>query len=168
MYTSCMAHGCNQPLESNSADLVIDRPSAFHRAFPWAAFDAKAEGILYYNTVEAYGAGEMAPWRDPFLFTGYGEGNLFYPCTQRFCGTSLLRALPSLRLKVLRDGLEDVEILEAGERAGLPVREWAKAAYRGVHDFAKKTSEFEKVKVRVLEALDGAPKASPAPSKEAK
>lgn len=161
IYTSCSAHGCGPAHEENVADLVTDRPAAFHRAFAWAAFEAKAEGILYYNTVEAYGSGDQAPWRDPFLFHGNGEGNLFYPCTQRFCGVDGIRVLPSLRLKSIRDGLEDVEILEAGEKAGLPVREWMKAAYRGVRDFSKTTAEYEKVRVRVLEALDGPSTTSP-------
>ncbi len=155
VYTSCSAHGCGPAHEENVTDLVTDRPAAFHRAFAWAAFDAKATGLLYYNTVEAYGSGEAAPWRDPFLFHGNGEGNFFYPCTLRFCGVDGIRVVPSLRLKTIRDGLEDVEIFEAGEKAGLPVREWMKAAYRGVRDFSKTTTEFEKVRVRVLEALDG-------------
>lgn len=169
VYSSCSAHGCGPSAETNTADLVIDRAAAYHRAFAWAAFDAQAEGILYYNTVEGYGAGDLSPWREPFLFHGNGEGNLFYPCTLRTCGTANLRVLPSLRLKTIRDGLEDVQILEAGLEAGLPVRQWAKAAYRGVRDFSKTTADYEKVKVRVLEALDGpSAAAKPAAKAEAK
>jgi hypothetical protein len=155
VYTSCSAHGCGPAAEANLADLVTDRPAAYHRAFAWAAFDADAEGILYYNTVEGYGAGDLAPWRDPFLFHGNGEGNLFYPCTMRFCGIDGVNVVPSLRWKSIRDGLEDVEIFEAGLKAGLPVRDWAKAAYKGVTNFSKSTADYEKVRVRVLEALDG-------------
>ncbi|MGZ3682833.1 MAG: hypothetical protein ACXVCI_03220, partial [Bdellovibrionota bacterium] len=156
VYTSCSAHGCGPAVDENVTDLVTDRPAAYHRAFAWAAFDAHAEGILYYNTVEGYGAGDLAPWHDPFLFHGNGEGNLFYPCTPRLCGVDGVVVVPSLRWKSIRDGLEDVEILNAGEKAGLPVRDWAKSAYRGVRDFSKSAAEFEKVKVRILEALDGA------------
>jgi hypothetical protein len=155
VYTSCSAHGCGPGVDENVTDLVTDRPAAYHRAFAWAGFNAHAEGILYYNTVEGYGHGALAPWHDPFLFHGNGEGNLFYPCSQSLCGVEGIVVVPSLRWKSIRDGLEDVEILNAGEKAGLPVREWAKAAYRGVRDFSKSAAEFEKVKVRVLEALDG-------------
>ncbi len=159
IYTSCSAHGCGPAEDAKIPDLVTDRSAAYHRAFPWAAFAARAEGILYFNTVEGYGAssGDFSPWRDPFLFHGNGEGNLFYPCTPRFCGTVGISVVESLRLKSIRDGLEDVEILEAGEKAGLPVRDWMKPAYRGVRDFSKSNAEFEKVKVRVLEALDRPP-----------
>jgi hypothetical protein len=155
IYTSCSAHGCGPAVDENVADLVIDRPAAYARAFAWSAYVAKAEGILYYNTVEAYGHGELAPWHEPFLFHGNGEGNLFYPCTQHLCGIDGVNVVPSLRLKEIRDGLEDVEIFEAGERAGLPVRQWVEATFKGMRSFPKETAEFEKVKVRVLEALEG-------------
>lgn len=155
IYTSCSAHGCGPAVDENVADLVTDRPAAYHRAYAWSAFFTRAEGLLYYNTVEGYGHGDLSPWHDPFLFHGNGEGNLFYPCTQRICGVDGVNVVPSLRWKSIRDGLEDAEILDAGERAGLPVREWARVAFRGVRDFSRNTAEFEKVKVRVLEALDG-------------
>lgn len=155
VYTSCNAHGCGgHPQDTSLPDLVTDRPAAFHRAFPWSAFHTKASGILYYNTVEAYPSSDTAPWKDPFIFGGNGEGNLFYPCNRTFCGTDSLVVLPSLRLKNLRDGLEDVEILQAGERAGLPVRDWERGVMKGVRAFAHDTEAYERVKIRVLEALD--------------
>ena len=156
VYTSCNAHGCGgNPQDTSLPDLVTDRPAAFHRSFAWSAFHTKASGILYYNTVEAYGSSDESPWHDPFIFGGNGEGNLFYPCSRASCGLDGLIVLPSLRLKSIRDGLEDVEILRIAEEAGFPARDWAKEVFRGVRSFAHNTESFERVKIKALEALDG-------------
>lgn len=155
LYTSCNAHGCGSADDAGIADLVTDRPSAYARAFPWMAFRYHADGILYYNTIEGYDPKDKeSPWRDKFSFHGYGEGNLFYPCNENFCGLPTQAPLASLRLKSIRDGLQDVEILEVAKKSGLPVDLWVKQMIPSVKSFPKETAAYHALVIRVLEALD--------------
>ncbi len=154
LYPSCTSHGCSGSENLHVPDLAMDRPSAFHRALPWAAFRYGATGVLYYNTVESYGKGAGAPWKDPKIFDGYGEGTLFYPCTQEECGIDDLLVFPSLRLKILRDGLEDAEILYQAKKAGKPALAWSKEVVTNTRSFLDQTREYEARKVKALQALE--------------
>lgn len=154
LYSGCNAHGCSEPDDVMNADLVTDRPSAYHRIFPWMAARYEAEGILYYDTVYNYGKfGTEEPWKDPFAFTGYGEGNLFYPCTPQKCGTSGQEVFPSLRMKILRDGLEDVELMRMARLKGAPVDAWLKETIPNARKFPVTTGKLNAFKKKVLEAL---------------
>ena len=154
LYVSCNSHGCDNADDVKLPDLVMDRPSAYQRVFPWMALRYKATGILYYDTVYGYNASENSPWKDPFQFTGYGEGNFYYPCTPAVCGTKDHEVLPSLRLKTLRDGLEDTQILAMARTRGLPVDQWIKELIPNARHFPVDTAAYESVKVRALEALE--------------
>jgi hypothetical protein len=110
-YSSCNSHGCDNGRDSGDVDLVIDRPSSFFRAIPILGILNNFDGFLYYDTIYGYNNGDDSPWDDPFSFSGYGEGNLFYPCNKKFCNTNKQYVLPSLRMKIFRDGMEDSEIL---------------------------------------------------------
>ena len=154
LYTGCNAHGCGGAEDIMNPDLVTDRPSAYQRALAWVALRYQAKGILYYNTIEAYGATPLSPWKDPFLFTGYGEGNLFYPCRPEVCGIAEQLPLPSMRLKIIRDGLEDAQILFMAEKAKAPVQQWLHTLIPNTRSFPTHTDEFEKVKIKALEALE--------------
>lgn len=153
-YVGCNSHGCEGPERVENPDLVIDRESAYQRVFPWMALRYGAEGILYFDTVYGYshGGGE-SPWKDGFHFTGYGEGNLFYPCTRVLGGCERPRIAPALRLKILRDGLEDVQILKMARAKGLPVDQWVKELLPNVRSFPKNTHAFEKLKRRALQEM---------------
>jgi hypothetical protein len=97
---------------------MIDAPATAHRVLPWLAWRLGIEGELYFNTVEAYN-GEADPWRDVYLFGGNGDGTLFYPGTPRRIGGRSHVPVESLRLKVIRDGLEDYEYLVLAAEQGL-------------------------------------------------
>jgi hypothetical protein len=64
---------------------------------------------LYFNTDEAYG--KTDPWRDVRLFGGNGDGTLFYPGTPDIVGGKTHIPIESIRLKLIREGLEDYEYL---------------------------------------------------------
>lgn len=154
-YVGCNSHGCTGAEDTGEPDLVMDRTSAYHRALPWVAFRYGAEGVLYYDTVYGYShGGAESPWKDAFAFTGYGEGNLFYPCHKTLGGCSGQQALPSLRLKVIRDGLEDAEILRIGREKGLPVDDWVKALVPDARNFPRSAAPFEALKRKVLQSLE--------------
>jgi hypothetical protein len=68
------------------------------------------DGELYYATVYAYNARD--PWSEGVWdYGGNGDGTLFYPGTPSKIGGRTQIPVESLRLKHLRDGLEDYEYL---------------------------------------------------------
>jgi hypothetical protein len=127
-YASCLSHGCGEAPERGPQlsafhasyrgwpGYEIDRPSAAARAMAWLGWRERVRGELYYDMVHAW---RGDPWADPRAFAGNGDGTLLYPgTTARFGGT---RPFPveSIRLKVIRDGLEDLELLRLAEARGL-------------------------------------------------
>jgi hypothetical protein len=154
LYPSCNSHGCSGASDLHLPDLVTDRPSAFQRVLPWVALRYQADGILYYNTVEAYGKTPDSPWKDLFLFTGYGEGNLFYPCRPDICGVPEPLVFPSLRLKVIRDGLEDAQILTMAKEKGIAIESALKTLIPDTRTFPSENSAYRKLKVQALEAME--------------
>jgi hypothetical protein len=119
-YQSCASHGCNivgGDYFDGWPTYVIDAPAVGNRVMQWIAWRYRIEGELYYNTVEGYGGGGN-PWRDPRLYGGNGEGTLFYPGTPERIGGRREIPIESLRLKLIRDGLEDYEYLVLLAAAG--------------------------------------------------
>lgn len=152
-YVGCNSHGCQGEEAIENPDMIMDRSSAYHRVFPWMALRYEAEGILYYDSVYGYSHGSSAsPWADAFSFTGYGEGNLFYPCGPSIAGCKTHHALPSLRLKVLRDGLEDVQILKMRESDGISVTEKVRNLVPQVRSFKTDLKSYNDLKIWALEA----------------
>jgi hypothetical protein len=154
-YVGCNSHGCDGPEDISNPDLVIDRASVYHRSFPWVALRYNAEGILYYDTVYGYNHGSpQSPWKDAFSFSGYGEGNLFYPCNSKLGGCKQPKVLVSLRLKIVRDGLEDVQIMKIAKAKNLPIDEWVKKIIPNEKAFPSDNTPFEELKRKVLRELD--------------
>lgn len=155
MYVGCNSHGCDGPEDIKLPDLVIDRSAAYTLALPFMALRYQANGILYYDTVYGYNSQERdSPWKDQFAFTGYGEGNLFYPCTPALCGVEGQNVIPSLRMKNLRDGMEDSEVLIAARKSGAPVDDWLKSLIPSARNFPLQASQYARIKTKALEYLD--------------
>lgn len=119
-YQSCMSHGCNGgPLPDPKleraftgwASYMVDHPITSHRAMGPLAFAAGVDGELYFDTVHALALEGRDPWADVFAFGGNGDGTLFYPGTPDRIGGTTPIPIESLRLKAIRDGLEDYEYL---------------------------------------------------------
>ena len=154
-YVGCNSHGCTGAEDPGNPDLVTDRASAYARALPWVAVRYGATGVLYYDTIYGYNHGDsQSPWKDSFQFTGYGEGNLFYPCTPALGGCAEPKVLPSYRLKAFRDGMQDSQILLAAKARGAPVDAWVKELVPSARQFPHSVASFEKVKTQALEALE--------------
>ncbi|RKH40363.1 DUF4091 domain-containing protein, partial [Corallococcus sicarius] len=122
-YQSCMSHGCapgtNMPENLPGAgwpSYMVDRSAAKARAMEWVTFLQGGTGELYYETVG------MLPtaWTDQFCFNGNGDGTLFYPGTPAAIGGTTHVPVPSLRLKLIRQGMQDYEWLKAVSDAGDP------------------------------------------------
>src|SRR5260221_14790024 len=51
------------------------------------------------------------PWKDVYLFGGNGDGTLFYPGRPDRIGGRTDIPIESIRLKLIREGMEDYEYL---------------------------------------------------------
>lgn len=105
----------------------IDYPLLNYRVPAWIAWRYRIRGLLYWGGM-SYWREVEDPWKEAPFYTGrgglqtgrkgrifWGEGSLVYPA--RAVGYEGI--VPSLRLKALRDGIEDYEYLAILERLGL-------------------------------------------------
>lgn len=122
MYQSCMSHGCgdNNGLASkNFPNLMVDSTGVQNRSEPWMHYIYNArQGMLYYETALLLPTAWNSPngiWSTEF--GGQGDGTLLYPGTPAKIGGSTHIPVASIRLKLLREGLEDYEYLLKCETA---------------------------------------------------
>jgi hypothetical protein len=76
----------------------------------WLAWKFRMDGELYYSMNEAYGQ-DNDPWVNIRLFGGNGDGTLFYPGRPDRIGGKSDIPIESIRLKLIREGMEDYEYL---------------------------------------------------------
>lgn len=124
-YQSCMSHGCeDEPIAKAGleksfegwASYMVDHATTRNRAMGPLAYVNGVQGELYFATVHAYH--QPDPWTSVYAFGGNGDGTLFYPGTPSRLGVSKHMPVESLRLKAIRDGLEDYEYFALLERLG--------------------------------------------------
>jgi hypothetical protein len=125
-YQSCMTHGCDGPARDAHgaasvegwASYMVDHGGPRNRAMGVLAFLAGIDGELYFDTLSAWER-DGRPWDDLYRFGGNGDGTFFYPGTPDRIGSEAPAPVTSLRLKAVRDGLEDFELLRLVQaRAG--------------------------------------------------
>lgn len=161
-YQSCSSHGCAESLGANPritaaysswASYVIDRPATSNRAMGPLAYLNGIDGELYFDTVYAFNSTD--PWTNTFAFGGNGDGTLFYPGRPDVLGAVLHVPVESLRLKHLRDGLEDYELLRlAGQRvSGAFARQQARTLVRSGYEINEEVAVWEAVHLNLLLAL---------------
>jgi hypothetical protein len=159
-YQACMSHGCNivgGDYFTGWPSYAIDAPAVAHRIFEWLTFRYRIGGELYYHTVAAYARG-LDPWVDQYLYGGNGDGTLFYPGRRARIGGASDIPIESIRLKLIREGLEDYEYLRLyAEVAGQAAAEELAATiapktYRWEHDGARLLA----ARHRMAEAIDRA------------
>jgi hypothetical protein len=118
LYASCMSHGCGESVTgeyAGDADLagwpsqMIDHTAIRNRALPWVAMSKGFTGELYYAS--AYAFDKRDAWKSQWDFTGNGDGTIFYPGTPAKIGGKTDIPVDSLRMKEIRDGIEDFEYL---------------------------------------------------------
>jgi hypothetical protein len=106
----------------------VDQPASHARLFPWLAYRYRVDGVMQWTLMTSWRQGtDPAKW-DSFSFAeSNGIGNYVYPGPNG-------SLLPTLRLKLLRDGLEDYEyfthlarLVEQCEKAGVPADAMAQA-----------------------------------------
>jgi hypothetical protein len=111
-YQSCASHGCNIPggeYFQGWPSYMVDVAAPANRVMQWVAWKYRMQGELYFSMNEAYG--QKDPWTDIRLFGGNGDGTLFYPGRPARIGGHTDIPIESIRLKLIRKGMEDYEYL---------------------------------------------------------
>jgi hypothetical protein len=161
IYQSCDSDGCNSIGDASQSGWpthMIDAPAAQNRAMEWQAWRQKAAGELYYDTTYAFTKGDA--WTGQYYFGGNGDGTLFYPGTPAKIGGTSHIPIASLRVKLIREGMEDYEYLKALSDAGDPAMADAEAAglspkaYQNVSDAAQIDAARHRIALRI-EQLTG-------------
>ncbi|MEW6236021.1 MAG: glycoside hydrolase domain-containing protein [Candidatus Omnitrophota bacterium] len=92
----------------------LDFPALSYRIAPWLNRRYGVTGLLYWSTVY-WGSPDRDPWDDPgFRIRWNGDGFLFYPGVD----AGVDGPVASIRLKNLRDGMEDYEYFQILDRQG--------------------------------------------------
>ncbi|MBI5543885.1 MAG: DUF4091 domain-containing protein [Deltaproteobacteria bacterium] len=174
-YQSCGSHGCgslpahdlpNLRYFSGWPSYMVDHDAALNRAMGVLAFRHGIEGELYFNTVEAYVAPQDSKrsdcWRDLWRFHGNGDGTLFYPGTPERIGGSTHVPIESLRLKHLRAGLQDYEVLSVARSLGLrrEAEAFAGELAPQPYEIARDPEKWKRARERLNAAIEAQMKAS--------
>jgi hypothetical protein len=157
-YQSCASHGCNVvggPYFTGWPSYMIDVPGASNRVMQWIAWKYRIEGELYYSMDEAYGRGND-PWDSVFLVGGNGDGTLFYPGRPDHIGGHTDIPIESIRLKLIREGMEDYEYLSLLAKLGSAklADEYADRIVKKPYLWESRPETFLKVRQEMGEALD--------------
>jgi hypothetical protein len=159
-YQSCASHGCNivgGPYFAGWPSYMIDMPGASNRVMQWVAWKFRIEGELYYSMNEAYGQ-DNDPWENVRLFGGNGDGTLFYPGRPSRIGGQSDIPIESIRLKLIREGMEDYEYLALfGKLKGRQAAdEYVDRIVKEPYLWEARPEVFLKVRRELGEALDRA------------
>ncbi|HEY3127950.1 MAG TPA: glycoside hydrolase domain-containing protein [Acidobacteriota bacterium] len=141
-YQSCASHGCDiigGDYFRGWPSYVIDAPAIANRITQWLAWKYRIGGELYYSMDEAFQR-NVDPRTDVYMHGGNGDGTLFYPGRPEQIGGRSPIPIESIRLKLIREGLEDYEYLAllsklgGGDFADERARRIVKTTYRWEHD----------------------------------
>ncbi len=171
LYQSCMSHGCdygtNAPENKPNAgwpSYMVDRSAAKARAMEWVSFLEGAKGELYYQADGAI----VSAWTDQFRFAGNGDGNLLYPGTPAAIGGTTDVPVASIRLKLIRLGVQDYEWLKAVSDEGDPA--FARKIAQGLIPSASRVPDdgaaFEKARLALIERYQELKAAHAPPAQE--
>jgi hypothetical protein len=110
----------------------IDGTPVANRTMEWMTYLHGQSGELYYYIDVCDGPGGAAtqcgypamgtatdPIKSVYYSGGWGDGTLMYPGSPAYVGTKIPIWLPSMRLKMIRDGMQDYEYLNALTKDGL-------------------------------------------------
>ena len=155
IYQACPSHGCTYgttEMEKKAAaswpSYMVDASAARNRAMQWLVFLEDATGELYYETAMHL----PDAWNSVFDYGGNGDGTLFYPGQTKRIGGSTEVPLPSLRLKQIRQGMQDYEWLKKVADAGDPefARETARLLIPKAFEVGDDGATYEAARLRLI------------------
>ncbi len=113
---------CNYPL-APYLNVKVNDEGIVSRVLFWQFYQRDIEGFLYWHSSYYSQLGNGGdPWKSVDTFGNgiYGDGILLY--TGNGIGLPKTTPVPSIRLKIIRDGIDDIELLYMAEE--LFGREW--------------------------------------------
>ncbi len=119
-YQSCASHSCTSVKSDyfrGWPSYTIDAAAVSNRVMQWITWAYGVTGNLYYNVNESY-AQPGDPWQNVYLHGGNGDGSLVYPGKPERIGGTTDIPIESIRLKLIREGMEDYEYLAALAASG--------------------------------------------------
>ena len=122
-----------------------------HRILMWQNYLHEVTGLLYWSTT--YWQETPDPWTNMATWGGlYGDGSLLYPGKK----VGIDGPVSSIRLEVIRDGLEDYKYLwllerRVGREAVLP---YVKKLTQGWTEYTRDPAAFASVREEVASAIE--------------
>ncbi len=130
-HESCDTGGTPGPATATWPSYMADASPMRNRVFQWLAYVFGVQGELYYTTdicfVQSCG-GSNDPLTSIYAFSGNGDGTLFYPGKPATIGGAHHVPLSSIRFELIREGMEDYELLHLLDAAGQSAFALAQAA----------------------------------------
>lgn len=135
-YQACDSHGCGES-QTGFPSPMADYPAIYNRMYQWLGYNyqigyaSPGPGTeLYFETVYAYQFPTNDPWKNISYFSGNGDGTFFYPGRPDKIGGTKHIPISSIRMKLLREGIEDYDYLTLVEKKknneGIDGKEWIK------------------------------------------
>ncbi len=159
-YQSCDEHGCGScHTPSPGVDYtgwpnrVIDSSAVQDRAFPWHAFRLRLSGELYFETTYQLKTAWDADGQ--CAFSGSGDGTVFYPGTPAKIGGTKDIPIESIRMKMIREGMEDYEYLAlVAKKDPAKAKAIADGLFPHTYDSAKPPKALEDARHQLFVLLD--------------
>ena len=138
------------------ANYFIEMSGMSHRMLAWQQKKFNVEGLLYWGTTVWDTSSTVDPWEDMATVKSinpkiYGDGSLLYP--GRKVGVD--GPVTSVRLEIIRDGLEDYEYLAQYERRYGPerVQDLVGRLVTSLTEFERDASALELLRAELAGAL---------------
>jgi MYXO-CTERM domain-containing protein len=159
-YQSCDEHGCGacgepsaDPYYSGWPNRVIDSSAVQDRAFPWHAFRFDVTGELYFDSTNQLTTAWDA--NGQCAFSGSGDGTLFYPGKPSIIGGTTDIPVASIRMKMIREGMEDYEYLtQVAAIDPKKAKDIANALFPHTYESAKSPADLEAARDQLFAILD--------------
>ncbi len=165
-YQSCDEHGCgNCGDPSHGVDFtgwpnrVIDSSAVQDRAFPWQAFRLDVTGELSLDSTYQL----TTAWNDngQCAFSGSGDGTIFYPGKTSLIGGTDDIPIESIRMKMIREGIEDYEYLKlASAKDATKAKKIANDLFPRTYESAQTPAKLEAARDELFAMLDEPSKGS--------
>lgn len=132
---------------------LLDYHPIEYRIYPWIIYSMSLHGLLYWETT--YWLESSDVWTDPVTFRDggaamLGDGMLIYPGTTETVGFD--GPVPSMRLKWIRDGVEDFDLIKLAEATRK--KKAGRLARRVAKNLEKWTAKEKKL-LRIRKRLGG-------------
>ena len=150
-YQACGSHGCSViggEYFKGWPSYMIDDAPVRNRIMEWLSWKYGMQGELYYSMDEAF-VRKPDVWKDVNLYSGNGDGTLFYPGRPQVIGGTKQIPVESIRLKLIREGLEDYEYL-----AMLTKLAGYQEVSDGIKGLLQSTYEYDQNPARLLSARE--------------